>query len=153
MVMKLISKMEFNPETSLCLDTGPIVLFTGENPNEKIVQLFSTILKKKKTAFVMKTTMIEVLNHLCLLQGKVMALTRLSELFEKYPLIQLDLNSHLIYKAGILKCQHRTALSYNDCISIAFCLTENISFHTTEKKLKKIPRNTLHDLRVVRYQF
>ena len=101
----------------------------------------------------MKSTVIEVLNHLCILQGKSLALTRLAELFHEYPIMQLGLDDQLINRAGILKCQHRTTLSYNDCISIAFCLIENISFHTTEKKLKKIPHNTLNRLQVVKYRF
>ena len=151
--MKLALKMKFNPKSSLCLDTGIIVLFTGKDPNEKIIQLFNSIQKKEKTAFIMKTTIIEVINHLCILQGKSLALIRVAELLEEYPIIQVELNNQIINQAGILKCQHRTTLSYNDCISIAFCLIESIAFHTTEKKLKKIPHNTLNKLQVVKYNF
>ena len=151
--MKLSSKMKFNPKSSVCLDTGIIVLFAGKNPSEKIIQLFNAIRKKEKTAFAMKTTIVEVLNHLCILQGKSLAIIRLTELLEEYPIIQVGLNDQLINQAGILKCQHRTTLSYNDCISIAFCLIESIYFHTTEKKLKKIPHNTLNRLQIVKYHF
>lgn len=153
MVMKLVSKMKFNSKSRVCLDTGVIVLFTGKDPSEEIVQLFTEIQKQEKIALVMKSTIIEVLNHLCILQGKSLALTRLAELFHEYPITQVRLDDQLINRAGILKCQHRTTLSYNDCISIAFCLIENISFHTTEKKLKKIPHNTLNRLQVVKYRF
>ncbi|MHA1674270.1 MAG: PIN domain-containing protein [Promethearchaeota archaeon] len=145
--------MKFNSKSRICLDTGVIVLFTGKDVNDKIIRLFNAIRSKKITAFAMKTTILEVLNHLCILQGKSLALTRLVELLEEYPIIQVGLNDQIINQAGILKCQHRTTLSYNDCISIAYCLIENMSFHTTEKKLKKIPHNTLNNLRVVKYDF
>ncbi|MCF2140525.1 MAG: PIN domain-containing protein [Candidatus Lokiarchaeota archaeon] len=145
--------MKFNPKSSVCLDTGIIVLFTSKDPNEKIIQLFNSIREKEKTAFTMKTTIIEVINHLCILQGKSLALIRVAELLEEYPIIQVELNNQIINQAGILKCKHRTTLSYNDCISIAFCLIESISFHTTEKKIKKIPHNTLNKLQVVKYNF
>ncbi|MHA1611505.1 MAG: PIN domain-containing protein [Promethearchaeota archaeon] len=145
--------MKFNSKSSVCLDTGVIVLFTGKDVNEKIIQLFNGIQRKEILAFAMKTTILEVLNHLCILQGKTIALTRLVELLEEYPIIQVGLNDQIINQAGILKCQHRTTLSYNDCLSIAYCLGENMLFHTTEKKLKKIPHNTLNKLRVVKYYF
>jgi hypothetical protein len=41
----------------------------------------------------------------------------------------------------------------NDCMSIAFCLNNGVTFHTTEKNLKKIPHNTLQRLKVVKYKF
>ena len=153
MVMKLGSKMKFNPKSSVCLDTGIITLFTGKDPNEKIIRLFNAIQKNEKIAYAMKTTIIEVINHLCILQGKMIALTRLAELLNEYPIVQVGLDNQLINQAGILKCQHRTTLSYNDCISIAFCLINSINFHTTEKKLKKIPHNTLNRLQIVKYRF
>ena len=145
--------MKINKKSGVCLDTGVILLFTGKDPNEKIIKLYNEIRKKEKIAYIMKTTIIEVLNHLCILQGKAIALIRLTELLEKYPIIQIELNNQIINQAGILKCQHRTSLSYNDCVSIAFCLIENIYFHTTEKKIKKIPHNTLNRLQIVKYSF
>ena len=151
--MKLISKMKYKSKSSVCLDTGVIVLFTGKDPSQEIVQLFTAVQKQEKIAFVMESTIIEVLNHLCILQGKSLALARLAELLHEYPMMQVGLDDQVINRAGILKCQHRATLSYNDCISIAFCLIENISFHTTEKKLKKIPHNTLNRLQVVKYRF
>jgi len=145
--------MKINKKSGVCLDTGVIMLFTGKDPDDKIIKLFNEIKKKEKIAYMMKTTIIEVLNHLCILQGKTLALLRLTELLEKYPITQIELNNQIIYQAGILKCQHRTSLSYNDCVSIAFCLIENIYFHTTEKKIKKIPHNALNRLQIVKYSF
>ncbi len=145
--------MKINQKSGVCLDTGIIMLFTGKDPNDKIIKLFNEIKKKEIIAYIMKTTIIEVLNHLCILQGKALALIRLTELLEKYPIVQIDLNNQIMNQAGILKCQHRTSLSYNDCVSIAFCLIESIHFHTTEKKIKKIPHNTLIRLQIVKYRF
>ncbi|WP_457556995.1 hypothetical protein [Candidatus Harpocratesius sp.] len=75
--------MNFNPKSSVCLDTGIIVLLTGKEQNEKMIQLFNSIQKNEKTAFVMKTTILEVINHIfCILQGKSLSLSRVAELLE-----------------------------------------------------------------------
>jgi hypothetical protein len=58
----------------------------------------------------------------------------------------------ILMAAGKMKCQHRTVLSYIDCMSIAHTLKMNIPFHTTEKKLKQIPGNVLQRLKVVKYE-
>jgi predicted nucleic acid-binding protein len=68
-----------------------------------------------------------------------------------FPINFIDLDETLILHAGKLRCQHANTLSYNDCITIAFCLREGAELHTTEKLLKQIPHNVLQRLRIVKY--
>jgi hypothetical protein len=65
----------------------------------------------------------------------------------------VNIKDDLIFSAGKLKCQNRKTLSYNDCLSIGFCLNNQAEFHTTEKNLKNIPNNTLKRLKTEIYKF
>jgi len=83
------------------------------------------------------------------LNGKANAETIIATFLKTYPIKIVNLNQSLIFKAGILKCQHRAELSYNDCYAIAFSLNKKITFHTTEKSLSKI----LPTLKLKTYKF
>lgn len=84
---------------------------------------------------------------------KEIATTQLLSLFHKYSIHKIEMSDDLLIQAGTLKCQHRTTLSYIDCLSIAASLKLKIPFHTTEKLLKNIHQNMLDKLVVVKYLF
>ena len=137
----------------ICLDTGVLGIYLSINPGKKIQTLIQNIRKGLTKAFVLKPVLIEIFYHLCKIEGKEIASIKITNLKNKIPFNLVDLDDSLILKAGILKCQHRTTLSYIDCMSIAFCLNTNTTFHTTEKLIKKIPNNTLNQLKIEKYSF
>ena len=137
----------------ICLDTGILGIYLSTNPGKKVHNLFLGIRKGLTKAFVLKPVLIETFFHLCKLEGKEIASIKLTNLKNQLPFNFVDLDDSLILKAGILKCQHHTSLSYIDCMSIAFCLNTNTPFHTTEKLIKKIPNNTLNQLKIEKYSF
>ena len=137
----------------ICLDTGVLGIYLSINPGKKIQTLIQNIRKGLTKAFVLKPVLIEVFYHLCKIEGKEIASIKITNLKNKIPFNLVDLDDSLILKAGILKCQHRTTLSYINCMSIAFCLNTNTTFHTTEKLIKKIPNNTLNQLKIEKYSF
>ena len=104
--------------------------------------------KDSENTFIAKEIMIEVYKHLCVLKGTSYAESILQSFFRTYNVKLIDLTHELIIKAGKLKCQHRTKLSYNDCIAIAISLQKGAIFHTTEKNLPTIPH-----LRAKTYKF
>ena len=137
----------------ICLDTGILGIYLSINPGKKIQTLIQNIRKGLTKAFVLKPVLIEVFYNLCKIEGKEIASIKIANLRSQIPFNLVDLDDSLILKAGILKCQHRTSLSYIDCMSIAFCLNTNTTFHTTEKMIKKIPNNTLNQLKIEKYSF
>ena len=94
----------------------------------------------------------EIIYHSCTVEGKERAQVLVGSLLEDYNIDVISLDRDLLYSAGILRCQHRSVLSYIDCMSIAYALKMNLPFHTTEKKLKQIPGNVLQRLKVVKYE-
>ena len=139
--------------TEICLDTGVLGIYLSTNPGKKIQTLIQNIRKGLTKAFVLKPVLFEVFYNLCKIEGKEIASIKIANLRSQIPFNLVDLDDSLILKAGILKCQHRTSLSYIDCMSIAFCLNTNTTFHTTEKMIKKIPNNTLNQLKIEKYSF
>ena len=137
----------------ICLDTGVLGIYLSINPGKKIQSLMQNIRKGLIKAFILKPVLIEVFYHICKIEGKEIASIKITNLKSKIPFNFIDLDDSLVLKAGILKCQHRTSLSYIDCMSIAFCLNTNTTFHTTEKLMKKIPNNTLNQLKIEKYSF
>jgi predicted nucleic acid-binding protein len=103
-------------------------------------------------AQVVSPVVSEILYHACTVEGKERAQALVSSLLEDYNIDMISPDRALLFSAGVLRCQHRTALSYIDCMSIAHALKLNIPFHTTEKKLKQIPGNVLQRLKVVKYE-
>ena len=132
----------------ICLDTGPITLhFTKDEPKE-ITILMDNIKQHKTEAYVISPILVEVFKHLCIAKGKLFAELSISSLQKNYPLIFVSLSNDIIIKAGGLKCQYRTILSYFDCLVIAYALNERLVLHTTEKNLPPI-----QNLRVKKYQY
>ena len=132
----------------ICLDTGLLTLFYSKNPPNTIIELMNQIKQKKIRAYIVWPVLIEVYKHLCILKGKTYAESTITSLINNYPVSVINLDISLILKAGALKCQHRTTLSYNDCIIIAYSLNKKLVLHTTEKDLPKIP-----NLTIKKYQF
>ena len=132
----------------VCLDSGVITLFYSKTPPNKISELMKDIKNKKIKAFIVWPIIIEVFKHLCILKGKVHAENTITSFINSYPVNLVDLDESLILKAGALKCQFQTKLSYNDCMVVAYSLNKKFTLHTTEKDLPKIP-----NLSVKEYKF
>jgi predicted nucleic acid-binding protein len=137
----------------ICIDTGVFGIYFSKNRNVEVKELFDNIQNNKFKAFVVKPVLTEVYFHICRVQGISEANVQLVSLMHNYALNCVDLDEALILNAGKLKCQHQSALSMIDCMSIALCLRENMEFHTTEKMVKKIPHNTLERLRIMKYNW
>jgi len=121
-----------------CLDTGIITQLYSKEPPNNILHFMNSIKAGKIEAYVLSPIIVEAFYHICKLKGNVNAETTIATFLKTYPIKIVNLNQSLIFKAGILKCQHRAELSYNDCYAIAFSLNKKITFHTTEKSLRKI---------------
>ena len=121
-----------------CIDTGIITQFYSKEPPKSILHFMDSIKAGKIEAYVLSPIIVEAFYHICKLKGKANAETMIATFLKTYPIKIVNLNQSLIFKAGILKCQHRAELSYNDCYTIAFSLNKKITFHTTEKSLGKI---------------
>jgi predicted nucleic acid-binding protein len=132
-----------------CLDTGIITQSYSKEPPKSILLFMDSIKAGKIEAYVLSPIIVEVFYHICKLKGKANAETMIATFLKTYPIKIVNLNQSLIFKAGILKCQHRAELSYNDCYAIAFSLNKKITFHTTEKSLSKI----LPTLKLKTYRF
>ena len=107
------------------------------------------IKERKIEAYIVIPIMTEVFYHICKLNGKIAAESTVASFLSLYPIKIVQLNKSLIIKAGYLKCKHHQLLSYNDCFAIAYALNKKITFHTTEKELKKLFPN----LKVRTYNF
>ena len=133
----------------ICLDTGLITLMYSKDTPQPIKQLFNNIKEKKIEAHVLSPIISEAFYHICKIEGKVAAETKIATFLNTYPVKLVNLNQSLIIKAGLLKCQHSKILSYNDCFALAYALNKKLTFHTTEKELKKI----LPNLKLTTYIF
>ena len=129
-------------KNQVCLDAGVIFQYFSKPRPEKVSNLMNDIEQEKVIANVLKPVLCEVFFHLCKAYGKESAEIQLMTFTRSFPVQGIDLDDSLVLKAGLLKCQHRKQLSYNDCMSIAWCLNNKVEFHTTEKLLKRIPENT-----------
>ncbi len=132
-----------------CLDTGIITQFYSKEPPKSILDFMNSIKAGKIEAYALSPIIVEAFYHICNLKGKASAETMIATLLKTYPIKIVNLNQSLIFKAGILKCQYRTELSYNDCYAIAFSLNKKVTFHTTEKNLNRI----LPTLKLKTYKF
>jgi predicted nucleic acid-binding protein len=124
-----------------CLDAGIITQFYSREPPKSILDFMNSIKTGNNEAYALSPTIVEAFYHICKLNGKASAETMIATLLKTYPIKIVNLNQSLIFKAGTLKCQHQTELSYNDCYAIAFSLNKKLTFHTTEKNLSKIMPN------------
>lgn len=135
------------------LDTGILSIFLSSNPTPSVISLMRKIRKGEIQAKIPKPIIVETFFHVCKTNGKEKAQISIMNLLKHYPIDLIEFTPSLLLAAGVLKCQHRTHLSYNDCMSIALALDLKAIFHTTEKRLKEIPNNVLNRLKVVSYTF
>ncbi len=137
----------------ICLDTGVIGIILSSNPTNQVKKLMKDILRKQIKALTPRPVLIEAYYHICAISGKEVAKISILNFIKKYSIKIIDFDNDMTVLAGLLKCQHRSALSYIDCMAIAIALSKKIEFHTTEKRLKKIPHNVLSRLFVIKYNF
>ena len=137
----------------ICLDTGVLNILLSENPTDKVKKLEKSVYSGKVECHILSPVLVELYWQICRLKGIEIAKIAITSFIRKFPIVKVDLDENIILKAGMVKCQHKSSLSYNDCISIAYCLNKKIPFHTTEKKIMKIKHNTLEKLKIVKYEF
>ena len=138
----------------LYLDSGVIMLNFVSDPIEKIYNIFSKIRNKEVKAFILEPALEEIAFHLCVNYGKEKVETYIASFLYDYEIQCIKPQIQLIQKAGILKCQHRSILSYFDALMIEFSLQNKLEFHTTEKKLrKKFPSKIVNKLKIITYHY
>ncbi|MHA1857587.1 MAG: PIN domain-containing protein, partial [Promethearchaeota archaeon] len=103
----------------IILDTGCITLLLGKKPPKQILNLFENIENGKNTAYIITPVISEVYKHLCIRKGKEFASSSLISVMDRYPIVLIDQDISLLFKAGELKCRYRTKLSYIDCFVVA----------------------------------
>ncbi len=136
-----------------CIDAGVLGIHFSDDPTQEVKELMDSVLTEKIIAYILRPILIEAYFHICKLKGVEVAQITIASFIQKYPVELVNITDDLIFSAGKLKCQNRKTLSYNDCLTIAFCLNNKAEFHTIEKNLKKIPNNTLRRLKTVTYKF
>ena len=136
------------------LDSGVIILNFSSEPIEKIKKIFSQIRNEEIKALIFESTLEEIAFHLCVYYGKEKVETYIASFLYDYNIQVVKPQIQLIQKAGILKCQYRSVLSYFDALMIEFSLQNKLEFHTTEKKLrKKFPSKIVNQLKIITYHF
>ena len=124
---------------NICLDAGIITLHYTRDDLSRISTLMMQIQQKKIIASTIAPILVESYNHLCKANGVIQTEETLASFLNQYPIDIVPISTDLIFKAGQLKCQYRSILSYNDCLIIALSLNQKLILHTTEKNLPKIP--------------
>lgn len=137
----------------ICIDAGVLSIHFSNDSTQEVNNIMDLILRNEIQAFILRPILIESYYHLCKLKGIEIAKITITSFIRKYPVKLINITDDLIYSAGKLKCQNNKTLSYNDCISIAFCLNNKVEFHTTEKNLKNISNSTLRRLKIKKYNF
>ncbi len=132
----------------VCLDAGPITLYYQKDAPSKVQNLIKGIKTEQYTAIVPTVILVEAYKHLCL-EGGIEHAENCIHSFRHYvkPRV-IALTSELILRAGKIKCQYSTDLSYNDAIVIATSLEYRATLQTTEKDFPNI-----NHLRVRTYDF
>ncbi len=137
--------------TKACIDSGVLVHIFDDKSSQDISRLLKEIKDGTTSASILSPILCEVYFHLCRAKGREYASTKIVAMLDLFPLEIIHVNTPLIIKAGQLKCQNQKLLSYNDCLSIAYCMLNKVPFHTTEKKLKEMPNGVQQQLKVVKY--
>nr|MDO8117939.1 hypothetical protein [Candidatus Sigynarchaeota archaeon] len=114
-----------------------VTQFYARNCPETISAVFAGIKNGETQAFVPAGILIESYYNMCNLSGKGAAEANLNNFMEKLPVEVVQIEKDVLFKAGVLKCQFRHDLSYNDCTAIALSLNWKLVLHTTEKEIKK----------------
>jgi len=138
---------------SACLDAGVLSIFFSSDCTQDVEALMKSIKEKEVHAFILRPILIESYYHICRIKGNEIARITITSFIKEYPVNLTDITEDLIFSAGKLKCQNGNTLSYNDCLSIAFCLNNKVEFHTTEKNLKKNTYHILKRLKIKTYSF
>ncbi|NMC06459.1 MAG: type II toxin-antitoxin system VapC family toxin [Candidatus Lokiarchaeota archaeon] len=133
------------------MDTGVLMLFCLNEVEERIIKLLSDLENGVIHSQVIAPVLCELFFHLCRSRGREYASMKVSSLPEAYAIEVVPVDMDLTIRAEQLKCQYQSAVSYNDCLSIAHCLKARIALHTTEKKLKTLPGLVLQQLKIVKY--
>ncbi len=136
-----------------CIDAGVLGIHFSDDPTQEVNELMNSVLTEEIIAYILRPILIESYFHICKLKGIEIAQITIVSFIQKYPVKLVNITDNLIFSAGKLKCQNRKTLSYNDCLTIGFCLNNKVEFHTTEKNLKRIPNDTLKRLKTVKYKF
>ncbi len=137
----------------ICIDTGVLSIYFSKDATKAVSELITKIKQKELEAHILKPVFVEVFWHLCRIHGIDAAKSILISFLNQVPIEEVELTLPLIIKAGTIKCQNPSGLSYNDCMCIAYALNMKIPFHTTEKTLKTIPNPVLRRLKVIEYKF
>ncbi len=137
----------------ICVDTGVLSIYFSKDMTNEVTNLMNKIKQKQVEAHILKPVLIELFWHLCRVHGVEAAKTLLLSFLNQVPIEQVELQMPVILKAGSVKCQNPSNLSYIDCMCIAYALNMKIEFHTTEKTFKKIPNLILQRLKVIEYKF
>ncbi|HME53590.1 MAG TPA: hypothetical protein VKM55_15295 [Candidatus Lokiarchaeia archaeon] len=137
----------------ICLDAGVLGIYFSVTCTTKVFALFNGIKSEKIEAHVLKPVFCEAFFNICKLNGREKANKDIIYLKKSFPILQVDLDESLIVFSGFLKCQHRNALSYIDCMSLSYSINYKLEFHTTEKNLKKILPDIKKKLKIITYQF
>ncbi len=132
----------------ICLDAGIITLHYARDDLSQITALMKQIQEEQMTAYTVAPIFVESYNHLCQANGIIQTEEFLASFLNRYPIEIVPISADLIFKAGQLKCQYRSILSYNDCLIIALSLNNKLVLHTTEKNLPRIP-----NLKIKKYRF
>ncbi|HMF31420.1 MAG TPA: PIN domain-containing protein [Candidatus Lokiarchaeia archaeon] len=133
---------------NICLDAGVITLYYQKDPPDAILALMDTVKQKTATTFVPAEILVEAFKHLCVSNGKDYATRAIQSFYQTMPIDVVVPSLEIILQAGQLKCQHRSKLSYNDCVAIAIAQQERATLHTTEKEFPP-----LKGLKVKTYEF
>jgi predicted nucleic acid-binding protein len=137
----------------VCLDTGVVSLIFCKDPPDrtKIQKIFTGSLENQYEIYILSPIFSELFYHLCVINGKFEARTKILSLKKNYPINVVDISEDIFLYAGELKCKYRNLVSYIDCFCIAFCSLYKIEFHTTEKKIKKIPFEVQNCFKLISY--
>ncbi len=137
----------------ICVDTGVLMIYFSNDPTPQVFQLFKDCIEGKINIHLLKPIIVETVKHLCNLNGIDRARTIILSFLNKVPVSLIDIDFSLAIHAGILKWQNNDRLSTVDSIAIAHAIDKKIPFHTTEKKLAKIPASFMQRLKIVKYNF
>ncbi|MEX2680289.1 MAG: PIN domain-containing protein [Candidatus Sigynarchaeota archaeon] len=137
----------------ICIDTGVLMIYFSKDPTPKVSQLFKDCIDRKVDIHLLKPIIVETVKHLCKLNNIDQARTIILSFLNKVPVSLIDMDTSLAISAGVLKWQNNERLSTVDSIVIAYALNKKLPFHTTEKKLAKMPAALLQRLKIVKYNF
>lgn len=132
----------------IIFDTGVISIYISENSRDKqkIITILNGSLKNQYQIHILTPIITELFSQICYIKGKEVARSIISSLLTVYPIMTIEPDKSILFKAGELKCQYRSLLSYNDCLMIATAMIRKMAWYTTEKKIKAISPDLIRKL-------